>query len=214
VSEPAGALLVYDGRLGQFINSVTGLTPRKQKPVGFGQPITTTRATWKRWRTVHPETTVMVTPAAPQRVRPLPAAPVPAVAGGVGADTRVIVVNAKRPIALLPEQVTTAPLNARVGDTAVLVFRDPQTGEVRAFDRRVEEDLVPTFRANTDSKRKGAAFVDPDTGSGWSLSGEAVSGKKEFKGRRLAPLVVEPDLPWGVMKYWYPEMELAAGTAR
>jgi hypothetical protein len=123
-------------------------------------------------------------------------------------DTRVIVVGGKQPIALRAEQVTKAPLNARAGDVAVLVFRDPQTGDVRACDRRVEDDLIPTFRVNKDPKHKGAAFFDPDTGSGWDLRGEAVSGKKEYKGRRLQPLQVEEGLPWGVMKYWYPELEL------
>ena len=39
VSAPAGTLLVYDGRLGQFITALTGQTPQRQKPVGFLAPV-------------------------------------------------------------------------------------------------------------------------------------------------------------------------------
>jgi hypothetical protein len=36
-----------------------------------------------------------------------------------------------------------------------------------------------------------------------------VDAKKEFRGKRLAPVVVEDGLYWGVMKHWYPKLELA-----
>jgi hypothetical protein len=51
-------------------------------------------------------------------------------------------------------------------------------------------------------------FIDTDTNSGWSTTGVAVEGKKEFRGKRLAPVPVEDELYWGVMKYWYPELQL------
>jgi hypothetical protein len=213
VSAPAGTLLVYDGRLGQFITALTGQTPQRQKPVGFLAPVPATRTTWKQWRAAHPDTSVMsAPPGADKPLRPLPDAPLPPIASKdlPPATAVTLIGGGKRPIAILPKQVTTAPLNVRVGEDAVLLFRDPQTGEIRAFDRRVEEDLVPTFRVNKDPKRKGAAFYDPDTASGWDLHGVAVTGKKEFKDRRLQPLQVEEGLPWGIMKYWYPELELVS----
>ena len=37
-----------------------------------------------------------------------------------------------------------------------------------------------------------------------------VEGKKEFRGKRLPPVPVEDDLYWGVMKYWYPELQLTS----
>ena len=211
VSAPAGTLLVYDGRLGQFITALTAQTPQRQKPVGFLAPVPATRTTWKQWRAAHPDTSVMATPPeASTALRPLPNAPLPPVVSkDLRPDASIIVVSGgKRPIAVLSNQVTTAPLNVRVGEVAVLLFRDPQTAEIRAFDRRIEDDLIPTFRVNKDPKRKGAAFYDPDTGSGWDLHGVVVAGKKEFKDHRLQPLQVEEGLAWGIMKYWYPELEL------
>lgn len=216
VSAPAGTLLVYDGRLGQFITALTGQTPLRQKPVGFSAPVPAMRTTWKQWRAAHPDTSVMTaSPDSDKPLRPLPEAPLPPVVSKqLPPDASVIVISGgKHPIAVSPERVTIAPLNVRVGEVAVLLFRDPQAGEIRAFDRRVEDDLIPTFRLNKDPKRKGAAFYDPDTASGWDLHGVAVTGKKEFKDRRLQPLQVEEGLPWGIMKYWYPELELATERA-
>jgi len=216
VSAPAGTLLVYDGRLGQFITVLTGQTPQRQKPVGFLTPVPTARTTWKQWHTAHPDTTVMTMPPdADKPLRPLPDAPLPPVMSKqLAPETSVTIISGgKRPIAVLSKQVTTAPLNVRVGEVAALIFRDPQTGELRAFDRRLEEDLIPTFRVNRDPKRKGAAFYDPDTASGWDVHGVVVAGKKEFKDRRLQPLQVEEGLPWGIMKYWYPELELVTDKA-
>ena len=36
----------------------------------------------------------------------------------------------------------------------------------------------------------------------------AIEAKKEFRGKRLAPVIVEDELYWGVMKFWYPELQL------
>ena len=37
-----------------------------------------------------------------------------------------------------------------------------------------------------------------------------MEAKKEFRGKRLAALPVEDELYWGVMKYWYPELQLVS----
>ena len=43
----------------------------------------------------------------------------------------------------------------------------------------------------------------------WSLSGRAVEGPKEYKDKHLRPIVVEDDVYWGVMKYWFPNLQMA-----
>ena len=49
VSMPANALLVYNSRVGQFINGVTGLTPDGRVPAGFISRIPTVKTSWDRW---------------------------------------------------------------------------------------------------------------------------------------------------------------------
>ena len=110
---------------------------------------------------------------------------------------------------MLSASLSSAPLNLSADDTPVLAFRDPLTNVARAFRRKVD-DLSPRFKLNRDSSRKDVLFIDTDTNSGWSAAGVAVEGKKEFRGRRLAPVPVEDELYWGVMKYWYPELQLTS----
>ncbi len=217
VSAPAGALLLYDTRLGQFINALTGQTPDGKRPAGLGATIETRKMTWKQWRALNADTRVMVPPAGDGAARAI-AAFIPARArsgdiAGLPAEARVSLVGiGGKFVAIRAEQVGAVPVNLRAGKTGLLVFRDPRSGVIRAFDRRVEDDLVPMFRPTRDAKNPAAAFVDNDTGTGWSLDGVAVTGRKEYRGRRLAPAVVEDDLPWGVMKFWYPELELVPVT--
>src|SRR5438445_173573 len=53
------ALVVYDKRLGQFVNGLTGRTMARQKPTGFVAPLPSGTMTWKKWRELAPETKVM-----------------------------------------------------------------------------------------------------------------------------------------------------------
>jgi hypothetical protein len=127
-----------------------------------------------------------------------------------GGETRVVLVGAKEPVALNAEAVTAEPLNLTVDGTPALVFRDPGSGSVRAFDRRIAVDLRPRFVRNADPKRKDALFVDKDANAGWNAEGRALDGPSGVRGRRLKPLPVEDGLYWGVMKHWYPSLELTA----
>jgi hypothetical protein len=91
----------------------------------------------------------------------------------------------------------------------VLLFRDPSDGTPRAFDRRIDGDLRPRFRANTDRKRRPkAAFVDDDTGAGWDVHGVAIDGAREMRGKRLKSVPIEEGLSLRVMKHWYPQLNV------
>ena len=214
VSTPANALLLYNSRLGQFINGLTGVKPDGAKPTGFGAPLPAVKTTWAQWRAAHPETRVMRPREGPDGSGPTqplrPIWPMPRASGDLPVETPVVVVGGNEPSAVPSASVTAAPFNTRADGKAVFVFRDPRTGIVRAYDRQLDDaDLTPVFRANTDPRRAGAAFVDADTGTGWSLDGIAVTGKKEYRGRRLASVRAEDGLYWGVMKHWYPELSMA-----
>jgi hypothetical protein len=120
-------------------------------------------------------------------------------------DKAITLVATSQPAAVLPEELNANPINIRAGDTPVFVFRDP-AGVARAFDRHVESDLMPPFRTARGEGRKGAAFIDSYTDTAWSVAGVAMDG--ELKGRKLTPIPIEEGLTWGVMKYWYPKLEL------
>src|SRR5688572_5769313 len=178
VCEPANALLVYNSRIGQFINGLTGRTPGGAKPIGFGERVPVWKGPWKLWKHANPDTRVMVSMGKPGG----PAAPVlprePIVeSSDARADMPIALLATTRPIAILSSQITPAPANVRHGDLPLLVFRDAATGEVRAFDRRVEADLIPQFLLNRDPRRKGV-FRDVDTNTCWSATGVAIDGDK------------------------------------
>jgi hypothetical protein len=112
---------------------------------------------------------------------------------------------------VLPQELGANPINFNAGDTPVFVFRDPQ-GFARAFDRRIDVDLMPPFRTARGAGRKGAAFIDAYTDTAWSVAGVAMDG--DLKGRKLTPVPIEEDLTWDVMRYWYPKLELQRSTTK
>jgi hypothetical protein len=127
------------------------------------------------------------------------------------ADAKIILIGLDKPVAILPEQLGDAPLNLAADDVPVVVWRDPKTGVVRAFDRHVEQDLVPRFSRNDDAKSAARApFIDADTGCGWSAAGAAVTGDAKFRGQRLKAFAVEAELYWGAIHRWYPNLAAPA----
>ncbi len=217
VSFPANALLVYNARLGEFINGLTmlrqGVGGGGGKVTGFGAPLPVMKTTWKVWKTLNPETKVMVSEDVGVNDPHLPVLPVYRVPAAkedeeIAAETRIAFVSTQPPLAVLSDAIPARPLNVVVGGTPVLLWRDPSSGVLKGFDRRVEGDLVPQFKANLDASRAGVVFVDMDSLSGWSAGGVAVDGDPKFKGKKLASVTVEDDVYWGVMKYWYPSLKL------
>ena len=74
-----------------------------------------------------------------------------------------------------------------------------------AFLREMPEDDRTFFKEDvTDPETVRAMLTEPR-----GLSLVAIDGDKERKGKKLRPVEVEEDLYWGVMKYWYPDLELA-----
>lgn len=215
VSMPAGALLIYNMRIGQFINGLTARTPSGALPLGFQSPIPTTKTTWLEWRSAHPTTQVLAAPGGGMATGPSAPIPprqkMPPIQSDVPADKTIALIATTEPAAVLPEELNANPININAGDTRVFAFRDP-AGVARAFDRHVESDLMPPFRTARGEGRKGAAFIDAYTETAWSVAGVAMDG--ELKGRKLTPVPIEEDLTWGVMKYWYPTLKLHRPTTR
>jgi len=216
VSYPANSLLLYNARFGQFINGVPLTTPDGKKPTGFTSSITPTKTTWKIWRTMNPGTKVL-------GVRPqyanLPAGPIwpnypmPKSAEVDAAPIlRIAMIESPSPLAIREDAIPQRPLNVSAGDTPILLVRDRTTGLLRAFDRHVEDDLYPQFKANLDPNRPSVALIDVDTLTGWSTNGAAVDGDPKYKSKKLSPIPVDDQVYWGVMKFWYPQLKLHPRT--
>jgi hypothetical protein len=257
VSMPANALLVYNTRLGQFINGITGRTQTGSVPSGMRASIVTSKMTWKQWRAANPETKVLPTsgrvaarapaspvlpayvvpepsdrefaaaspttaPATASTTRPTnrsatsrmarsPATVAPAGLSRLASTARVVVFPTSQPVAISSDRVTAEPLNLVSGHVPVLLFRDRASGGLRAFDRRIDEDLSPRFTRCSDRKRAqlGVALVDLDTNTGWSAAGVAVDGPdKRRRGQKLKAVEVDEDVYWGVMHFWFPNLRL------
>ncbi len=212
VSMPGNALLVYNSRVGQFINGITARTPGGVQPAGFGQALPTIKEMWADWREQNPQTQVMapMSPAVSDApaVPLLPSDPMPPSAPHSAEHRQICIIPATQPIAIPSDAITETPLNLSAGSVPVLVMRDPLTGQVLAFDRHVESDLIPRFASIADPRRPNAALIDVDSNTEWTDAGAAISGQGAIRRGQLTPLRVEDGLYWDVMKYWYPNLKL------
>jgi len=210
--------LIYDRAYGQFVNGLTGRLINGQKPTGFDQPLIVSTGPWKQWREANPLGSVMRPPpmlrSAPAPSSPIqPVYPMPPAILDYPTNSRIVLVGTTQPVALKAEQITAEPLRVTVDGGPAFVFRESPEAPVRAFSCFLrKQGLFPTFRPDRDHKVKGSVFLDSDTGSSWSAAGQYVGGLKEYRkelqGTRLTPLPVQDNLYWGVMKFWYPDLQL------
>ncbi|CAN5601875.1 hypothetical protein BH10PLA1_BH10PLA1_02910 [soil metagenome] len=215
VSTPANSVLIYNSRLGQFIVGVTGRTDRGDVPSGFHAPVQVTKTTWSHWRSAHPQSQVMLPLAvasppifAPPTGPILPQFAMPNVSTGVDPKTRVAVIQSVLPAAVVADALTDAPANLSFGDEPVLLLRDGPGGPIRAYDRRIDGDLFVRLKPYHNTKKPLVLFADDSSNSLWSRGIVAIEGGPEVKGKKLMRIPVEEDLYWGVMKYWYKDLQL------
>ena len=209
VCDPADTLLVYHARTGQFIVGLTGNTTRGERPAGVEKSLPSSKQTWKQWRTAHPETRVLAA-----RMRG-PATPLtPHFLATDAKDPVTLISHRNESLAIRAEEISGTPINLKIADTPIVLFRDRVTGEVCAFDRRLEADLVPQFKPPRDAKQrgKGVALVDSDTNSGWSALGVAIDGNKDWRGKKLTPLDVRADVYLGPARFWYRDLKLHSAS--
>ena len=197
-SAPADGLLLYNSRRGEFIAAMTGRTPAGKQPAGVKSRLPVTKTTWKRWKSRFPQSRVML-----PRDRSYDGSVKPLVRG---TDESITLIGHDAPLALPSSAITFQPINTDADGAPVLIFRDEKTGAVRAFDRRIESDLIPQFRANSDNRRhKGAPFIDADTDSGWTRDGVAIDGAS--KGKKLKSVLVQEEVWSRPARYWHPQLQ-------
>lgn len=205
VCDPADTLLVYNGRTGQFLIGLSGNTTRGERPAGVEKTLPAAKQTWKQWRSAHPDTRVL---AAPMRGPTTPLTPHSPTANAKLPVT--LISHGNTSLAVRADDISATPLNLRLADVPIVLFRDRVTGEVCAFDRRLEADLIPQFKLPRDAKQreKGVAIVDSDTNSGWTARGVAIDGSKEWRGKKLTPVDVRADIYLGPAQFWYRDLKL------
>ena len=214
---PANALLVYNSRVGQFINGVTGLTPDGRVPAGFLSRIPTIKTNWAHWLRAHPNTAVLAPPdsggESPRRaVLPYFSMPdfhrpdfrgpdfqMPEDSNTAGPDATVALIAGPSPVAILDSELAAGPVN--FSDPAIVILRDPATGAVTAFDRHVDEDLIPIFTPRRFRKFPEATMTDSDSASAWTPDGRAIDGP--LKAKKLRRLDVEDGVYWSVVRFWF-----------
>lgn len=208
VSMPANATLLYNGRIGQFINAFTGLTTTGAKPEGCMAGVETTRTTWKQWLVSHPETRLLATRISPAGERPAARFTCGKIELPLPADTRVTLLGTPVPVAIKPVKIPSNAevMNVTAGGANLLIFRDKEGGRLRVYDRAVKGDLFPKFTRTAIARKPEVALVDSDSNSLWSADGRCVEGFA--KGEKLRLVEIEEELPLGTLKVFYPQLEL------
>jgi hypothetical protein len=201
--------IIYNTRLGEFINAMTGMKFDGTPPTNFHARIDTVQTTWTQWQTLHSDTVIAALPGADGDFsQPMPPRdPLPGNDPAFKDIRKVCVIACTQPIAIPTDSIVDKPMNFDSGQTPVLLVKI--NGVVHAFSRELPGDLIPRFSLTTDPKHKNAVWVDSDTNSEWSDTGTVVEGPREMMGTSLRQLPVENDLYWGVMKFWYPDLSLA-----
>ncbi len=189
VASPAGVLLLFNERVGEFFDALT-LAQRGGTPLsGFQTRLPVDVATWDAWRALHIDTQLLD----PRRAMPTAPLPEPR-------ETEAVVFIASNPPIVVPrEELSVEPMNVTNGTTSALLFRD-SAGRLHAFERKVDGDLFLRFEPSLDKHRKNVAFIDTDTQSGWTTSGTCIDGT--LAGRRLPRLVVLDAVPATAARYW------------
>lgn len=211
-------------------------------------PLTLT--TWKEWRTRHPGTTVLALdeaagrrwgfdyrPGAADRRRAGVRFPVPARSDALGERDEVFALRLDGRAKAYPVEAVLAArvLNDRLGEDAVVLVGDPESGAVRAY-RRGAETLRPVGAEGAEGKaaREPVRELVDESGGRWRVDEDALvplaaptaveesdmaengAGAEAAGAAPPAPL---PRLP-GHRAYWFgwyaffPDSELYGGPAR
>jgi hypothetical protein len=226
-SMPANALLLHNARRGQFINGFTGLTHTGEAPAGLGAAIPTWKQPWGQWRKAYPQSLVLALPDELMRRR-VPCQPLemqfslPARATSAPSEDprqRVLLLATTRPAALPMSVAQRQAANFRTSRAHVLVVRDATTGRVFAFNRELAEDQPAVFTLNRDRTRKGW-LVDSVHRHTWNLESghgdwpvalravENVDRRPVAPPCVLVPLPIDTDLPMGVVRTWFGDVEV------
>ena len=130
----------------------------------------------------------------------------PAASADIDTNATVALIGCPAPVAVLDSDLLAGPVN--FSDPAIVILRDPATGAVTAFDRHVDEDLIPIFSPRRFRKFPQATMTDSDSASAWTPDARAIDGP--LKGKKLHRLDVEDGVYWRIAQFWFKNPPLLA----
>ena len=141
-----------------------------------------------------------------RRAAVLPYFPMPRDSTHLPPETTIALIRGPTPVAIADSDLPAGPVN--FSDPPIVVLRDPLTAALTAFDRHIDEDLVPTFSAKRFRKFPLATMTDSDSGSAWTAGGRAIDGAA--KPKKLQPVQIEDQVYYRVARFWYGNLPLTA----
>ncbi len=205
VASPGNSTLVYNRKYGQYIVGLTAKTDAGDTPTGVRARVPTWRMPLMLWRRLYPESKLMVPNAADgdsPGVEIKMKYPPRLADTSLPAETPIVLLHTTPSAALLSGDYDR-PTHTRAGGQPIVLWRD--RGVLRAFNRTVDGDLFLTFKIAKDKKGKDQ-LVDNQTGSIWNYDGACLSGT--LAGKKLAPVMAEEGVYWGVSREWHLDLEL------
>jgi hypothetical protein len=136
----------------------------------------------------------------------LPYFPMPRDSVNLPPQTTIALIRGPTPVAIADSDLGAGPVN--FSEPPIVAVRDPVTGTVTAYDRHIDEDLIPIFSARTFRKFTQATMTDSDSGSAWTAGGRAIDGPS--KGKKLQPVEIEDGVYYSVARFWYGNLPLTA----
>jgi hypothetical protein len=213
ITAPDNNILLLDRNTGNYIQQLEARVVAGPDDGTVLESIPVQISEWGEWKRLHPETTLVSAP--PQSLRDrivavmldtmvaipkLEARETPfhglttAVDDRLPAMSYVLGIERDGERVAIPRTVfdERPVINETVGGTAIAVLYDPEREIGNVFYRRIGERVL-TFRSATDGPDEAVAR-DDETGTYWTLSGEAVAGG--LAGRTLDQHPHWDDLFW------------------
>jgi hypothetical protein len=200
-----GTLLLYDGGSGSWWSQVFGVSVRGPLQGRRLGKLPSMLTTWRRWRAVHPDTTVYVEPGVPFRPRFTEETFARMTFGGEGPvrnEDWIVGLEGRSAARAWPVRRLARPrlVNDDLETSPVVVILCSDDATVRVFSRRVGERTLTFLLASEDR------LSDRETGSHWDLmTGRAQSGP--LVGHTLAPVLATSAL-WYAWKTYRPDTAL------
>ncbi|MEE2752982.1 MAG: DUF3179 domain-containing (seleno)protein [Candidatus Latescibacterota bacterium] len=199
-----GAMVLYDRQTRSRWNQLAGKAVEGKMEGEKLKPLPSTLTTWKRWRDVHPETTVYVNRRVPYQpfftattFRDLATG---SRDGKLASTDLVLALEGHIKARAYPvKRLINQPiLNDTFEEVPLLVALSDDISTAKVYDRRVDGKTL-TFKQTWLGKN----LVDTETGTEWDvLTGSAIDG--ELEGQTLTPITAKYVL-WFAWKGYRPD---------
>ncbi|MEM3031590.1 MAG: DUF3179 domain-containing protein [Nitrososphaerota archaeon] len=209
-------LVMYDRKTDTYWSQIWGVAILGKLAGQALQRIQVDVMTWEKWKNLHPDTEVLTTETGFSR----PYGRDPYAATGYYTDTQIwfpvknrddrlhpkaivhgIIIGGKVKVYEEKSIANAKLMNDNVAETPILVV-SPMEQFVRAYSRVVDGHVL-------EFEWRGDKIFDKQTGSEWSVYGEAVAGP--LKGKSLQQIVVFPGF-WFAWVAFFPSLKLYSGN--